>query len=134
MTWRHYNKIGHWIQRAYSKASGNDTIDPYPLFPGEARKILIIKKNIFEELRRLYKTFCRSLEPQTAKRPLPASRHAKRHVEECRPPVSEHVRPYEPSNAIAINECNYRRWCRVNEWFAEFGPDAEKFKRAVFIQ
>jgi hypothetical protein len=41
---------------------------------------------------------------------------------------------YEPTNAIYVNECDYRRWCRVNEWFAEFGPDAEKSERNDLIQ
>jgi len=49
-------------------------------------------------------------------------------------PEKTHFLAYEPSNAIAVNECDYRRWCRVNEWFAEFGPEAEKFERTMLIQ
>jgi hypothetical protein len=49
-------------------------------------------------------------------------------------PEKTHFSAYEPSNAIAVNECDYRRWCRVKEWFAEFGPEAEKFERTVLIQ
>jgi hypothetical protein len=41
---------------------------------------------------------------------------------------------YEPTNAIYVNECDYRRWCRVNEWFAEFGSEPEKSERALLIQ
>jgi hypothetical protein len=33
----------------------------------------------------------------------------------------KHTRDYQPSNAIAVNECDYRRWCRVSEWFNTFG-------------
>ncbi|MBI3618133.1 MAG: hypothetical protein HY210_07965 [Candidatus Omnitrophica bacterium] len=114
---------------------GNDTIDPYPLIPGEAKKILIVKKDIFEELRRRYEIFCRGLAKRTAKRALNVKPRQKR------PPqgygsdvIREHFKAYEPSNAIAVNECDYRRWCRVNEWFAEFGPDAEKFERTILVQ
>jgi hypothetical protein len=33
----------------------------------------------------------------------------------------EHTRDYEPSNAIQVNECDFRRWCRVSEWFNTYG-------------
>lgn len=38
---------------------------------------------------------------------------------------SQHFSAYEPSTAITVNECDYRRWCRVAEWFNQYGPDAE---------
>ena len=33
----------------------------------------------------------------------------------------KYQRDYEPSLAIQVNECNYRRWCRVSEWFNTYG-------------
>lgn len=69
------------------------------------------------------------------KRPVP------RKAEEKQTPKPKDDRPevkrqtdYEPTSAIYVNECDYRRWCRVNEWFAEFGPEAEKSEKTVLIQ
>jgi hypothetical protein len=114
--------------------NGNDTIDPYPLIPGEARKILIVRKDIFKELCVQYKTF---LQGRGRSAPRSSNITAPR---TCfsRPkepwPEKTQILAYEPSNAIAVNECEYRRWCRVSEWFAEFGPEAEKFERTILIQ
>ena len=47
---------------------------------------------------------------------------------------AKYQRNYEPTPAIYFNECDYRRWCRVNEWFAEFGPEVEKSERTVLTQ
>jgi len=114
---------------------GNDTIDPYPLIPGEAKKILIVRKDIFQELQDRYKAFCRSLTPRPAQRSSIVEA-PRRHFLRLTAPLSEkkHFRAYEPSSAVVVNECDYRRWCRVSEWFAEFGPDAEKFERTILIQ
>jgi hypothetical protein len=115
--------------------SGNDTIDPYPLIPGEAKKILIVKNDIFEELRDRYKSFCLGLAGRPAKRSSIIRAPGRRFLRPQAPlPEKTHFLAYEPSNAIAVNECDYRRWCRVNEWFAEFGPEAEKFERTMLIQ
>ncbi len=111
---------------------GNDTIDPYPLIPGEAKKILIVKKDIFQELRERYKAFCRSLIVQPVNRSSNRERN-KRHFS-ARNPLKirpRHLLAYQPSNAIATNECDYRRWCRVKEWFNQFGPEAEQFERQI---
>ena len=114
---------------------GNDTIDPYPLFPGEAKKILIVKQEIFEKLWKRYKTFRDGQKGQPEKRSPLIEALNKPFSSERLPAVHrEHFLPYEPSNAIAVNECDYRRWCRVNEWFAEFGPDTEKNERTILIQ
>lgn len=34
-------------------------------------------------------------------------------------------RDYEPTNAINLNTCDYRRWVRVKEWFNTFAQGAE---------
>jgi len=113
---------------------GNDTIDPYPLIPGEAKKILIAKNDIFEEFRLRYKAFLKDLKGRPAKRSSNLGT-IRRHSLRLKTPSAEktHFLPYEPSPAIVVNECDYRRWCRVSEWFREFGPDAEKFERTVSI-
>ncbi len=114
---------------------GNDTIDPYPLIPGEAKKILIVRKDIFGELQDLYQAFYRGLRARPARRSSPIEVPGRRFLRPKVPlPEKTHFLAYEPSNAIAVNECEYRRWCRVNEWFAEFWPEAEKFERTALIQ
>jgi len=112
--------------------TGNDTIDPYPLIPVGAKKILIVKRDIFEELAQRYKSFFTSLRGRLTKR----SKALKKPISRIKTalPEKNHFRAYEPSSAIVTNECDYRRWCRVSEWFAEFGSDAEKFERTILIQ
>ena len=113
---------------------GNDTIDPYPLIPGEANKILIVNNDIFEELRVQYKAFSHGLRGRPAKRSSNLGETRWHSLRQKMPSVKKtHFLPYEPSPAIVVNECDYRRWCRVIEWFKEFGPDAEKFERTAFI-
>ena len=115
--------------------SGNDTIDPYPLISWEARKILIVRKDVFRELQDCYQAFCRGLRGRLAQRSshikAPRSHFLK---PQTSLPEKTHFLTYEPSNAVAVNECDYRRWCRVSEWFAEFGLDIEKFERTILIQ
>ena len=109
---------------------GNDTIDPYPLIPGEAAKILCITPEAFAGISqafREFRNFIKRPEPRKAKpKQTPKPKDAW--------PDAKLPKDYEPTNAIYVNECDYRRWCRVNEWFGEFGPEAEKSERAVLIQ
>ena len=105
---------------------GNDTIDPYPLIAVEAKKILIIKRDIFEELRDRYKAFYRGLRGRSVKRSSNVEATRRPFLKpKMSLPKKNYFLAYEPSNAIAVNECDYRRWCRVNEWFAEFGNSKE---------
>jgi len=106
---------------------GNDTIDPYPLISKEAKRILCITDSTFQKICAKFQAFCRGL----AGRPKARSCHLeanKRHFSAPQQPDTDkrHFSDYEPTNAIYFNECDYRRWCRVSEWFKEFGPDAEK--------
>ena len=119
----------------FSTLFGNDTIDPYPLIPVEAKKILIVRKDIFGELQVQYSAFFQALRGRLHQRSSNI-KAPRRHFSRPQAPLPEktHFSTYQPSNAIAVNECDYRRWCRVNEWFAEFGPDAEKFERTILIQ
>jgi hypothetical protein len=43
-------------------------------------------------------------------------------------------RDYEPTAAIYVNECQYRRWCRVNEWFGQYAQGAEEISQRSFHQ
>ena len=130
----HYNRFISFRAIEIQFNFGNDTIDPYPLIPGEARKILIVRIDIFQELQDRYQAFCLGLTGRPAKKSS-IIRVPERRVLRPQAPLPEriHFLAYEPSNAIAVNECDYRRWCRVNEWFAEFGPDAEKSERTILI-
>jgi hypothetical protein len=126
---RNMLKLYHYrrsLSRFYFSFHGNDTIDPYPLISKEAAKILIIKKDIFEKLRNRYQTFYRSIAGRYVKRYLPVKAHNACFSKPKRTSTGNNrSSTYNPSNAIAVNECDYRRWCRVKEWFAEFNPDNE---------
>ena len=111
-------------------SSGNDTIDPYPLIPRGAAKILRITPASFKAINRAFNAF-RDFIKGPVPRKVELGRTAKPRISL---PEAQRQSDYEPTNAIYVNECNYRRWCRVNEWFAEFGPEAEKSERAVLIQ
>ena len=109
---------------------GNDTIDPYPLIPGKAAKILCITPETFTKIGQAFKAFRGFI-----KTPPPRKVEARQFLKPKDVLVkAKRKKDYEPTNAIYVNECDYRRWCRVNEWFAEFGPDAEKSERPVLIR
>jgi len=118
------------LSRCVSYESGNDTIDPYPLFPGEARKVLLIKKNIFEELADRYQAFRQSFAAQAIKTTIKSPRVKS----ELPKSEARHCSSYEPSGKDYINDYNWRRWVRVKEWFHEFGTNAEKPERNILIQ
>ena len=110
---------------------GNDTIDPYPLISEEATKILCITVKAFTEISRSFKAFrdfIKTTVPREFIKPefLPAPKNNTQEV--------TYQSDYEPTNAIYVNECDYRRWCRVTEWFNQFNPDAQKLERTLLIQ
>jgi hypothetical protein len=110
---------------------GNDTIDPYPLIPGEAAKILCITPETFARISQAYRAFRNFIKR-------PDSRKVVEPKCQSKPKDTvltvNHQRDYEPTNAIYVNECDYRRWVRVKEWFDEYGPDADKFEKTLLIQ
>jgi len=106
--------------------------------PRGPAKILCITPKTYAEICRAYKTilaFCRGLSGRPAKRSFNLGQIKKDFSEKNQPDNENNRFPdYEPSNAIYTNECDYRRWCRVNEWFTEFGPEAGKLERIISIQ
>jgi hypothetical protein len=105
---------------------GNDTIDPYPLIPEEAKKILCITDEIFKKIRTAYQAFCQGLRGRSLKRSLNLAPIRTNLLEQKLLNNKErHYSDYEPSKAIYVNNCDYRRWCRVKEWFNQYGPDAK---------
>ena len=117
------------VQVIQTVPSGNDTIDPYPLIPRGAAKILCITPKTYAEICRAYKSlraFCRGLSGRPAKRSLDLGQ-IKKDFSKKLPSNAEKTQfsDYEASNAISVNECDYRRWCRVSEWFKEFGQDSD---------
>lgn len=103
--------------------------------PRETKKILIVTKDIFEELRLQYKTLLKGLRGRAVKRSS-LKKTAREHIVRPKAVISgkKHFRAYEPSNAIAVNECDYRRWCRATEWFYQFSQQAVNFERNHFHQ
>jgi hypothetical protein len=95
---------------------GNDTIDPYPLIPREAAKVLCITHEAFARINREYHRFQNSIRKPALRKT------AARQITKPEDAQKNQTRPinYEPTNAIYMNTCDYRRWCRVSEWFAQF--------------
>jgi hypothetical protein len=96
---------------------GNDTIDPYPLIPVEAKKILCITQETFLNICQAYQAFRESIKPVILSKPVVKTIAATTY----QTLTYEHTRDYAPSNAIRVNECDFRRWCRVSEWFNTYG-------------
>ena len=110
----------------YLFSLGNDTIDPYPLIPAEGVKILCITDTVFQSLKLQYQAFRQHLAGHPKKNSFNTEQIQKNFPRKKRSSQrSEHFSAYGPSTAIAVNECDYRRWCRVSEWFNQYGPDAE---------
>jgi hypothetical protein len=97
--------------------NGNDTIDPYPLIPREAEKILCITQATFLNIHRAYQVFQEFIKPVTLIKPALKIIAPTTH----QTIAYQHTHDYQPSNAIYVNECDYRRWCRVSEWFNTYG-------------
>ena len=83
----------------------------------EAKKILCVTQATFLTICQAYQAFREFIKPVVLIKPAlktvaPTA---------CQPLAYEHTRDYQPSNAVYVNECDYRRWCRVNEWFKNYG-------------
>ena len=105
------------MSNAKKEGCGNDTIDPYPLIPVEAKKILCITQETFLNICQAYQAFRESIKPVILSKPV-----VKSIASTTSQTINyEYTRDYEPSNAIQVNECDFRRWCRVSEWFNTYG-------------
>ena len=107
---------------------GNDTIDPYPLIPVEAGKILCITLKTYAEIKQTYKTFRNSIKSKVQRIIVEPPRPSEAPLE------VGFQRDYEPTKAISCNDSDWRRWVRVKEWFNEYGPDAEICKGSLLIK
>ena len=124
---------------------GNDTIDRYPSLEAEIKKILVVSERKFKELQKDFESFLQGVRGRIHQRSslLEATRGQ---IFRPRQPsaasdsrigskdFTRHCQDYEPTNAIYTNSSEYRRWCRVNEWFNQFSPDAEIFKKSLLIK
>lgn len=89
-------------------------------------KILCITDETFKNIQQAYQTFCRGLRGRPIKRSLNFGTIKKNFLEQKQPNLKKkHFSGYEPSQAIYFNDCDYRRWCRVKEWFNQYGPDVK---------
>jgi hypothetical protein len=83
----------------------------------EAKKILCITQSTLLDISRTYQAFRESIKPviiiKAALKTMVPTIH--------QPITYTYTRDYQPSNAIYVNECDYRRWCRVSEWFNTYG-------------
>jgi len=117
------------------RTHGNGTIDPYPLIPGEAAKILRITEPMFLWIKDSYKRFRRSLMGRPAKR---SSRHEPLRRAPSSPEkpktLKRYFSTYEPTNAIYTNTSDFRRWCRVTEWFNKFAHGAENKQKTFNLK
>ena len=101
------------------KTFGNDTIDRYPLCASGILKILCITPAIGSEIYKAFESFRRLF-----KQPVPRKARAKEPEQKPKKVLSQDV--YEPTNAIACNDADWRRWTRVKEWFNDH-PVPENF-------
>jgi len=133
------------LSRPYFTKPGNDTIDCSPLLERGIKKILIVSEQKFKELEKEFGLFFQGLRDRLSQRSsLPEATRGpiSRSQEPSAAPdlkidsedLTQHYRDYEPTNAIYTNSSEYRRWCRVSEWFNQFSPDAEIFKRSLLIK
>jgi len=83
----------------------------------EAKKILCITQETFLNICQAYQAFREFIKPVV----LPKSTIKTIAPTTSRTITYEHTHDYEPSHAIQVNECDYRRWCRVREWFNTYG-------------
>ena len=104
------------VQLPIKKPIGNDTIDPYPLIPAGLNKILCITHETFTAISLAYHAFRESIRTAAASKVAAPKQEPKPILQEL-----QYQRNYEPSPAIQVNECDYRRWCRVKEWFNTYG-------------
>ena len=123
--------------RGFPLVFGNDTIDCYPLGEGGIRKILVVSEQKFQELEKEFQSFFQGVRGRLAAR---SSLPGANREGNCRlkPPAETfapkfaatenpgHFRDYEPSNAIYLNTCEWRRWVRVKEWFNQYAQGAEE--------
>ena len=87
-------------------------------------KILCITQSVFIAIQNFYRTFCQGLIGRPTKRSLNTVLTTSRSARPPKPTSQkEHFSTYEPSAAINVNECDYRRWCRVSEWFKTYGQE-----------
>ena len=126
---------------------GNETIDRYPLGKGGIKKILVVSERIFEKLQKDFELFFQGLSRgRTSRRSslLGAPRgqilRPQQPLQASGPKIDpgglvRRFRDYEPTAAIYLNECDYRRWCRVSEWFNQYAQGAaENILKRSFTQ
>ena len=83
----------------------------------EAKKILCITQETFLNICQAYQVFRESIKPVILPKPVVKSITSTT----SQAITYEHTRDYQPSHAIYVNECDFRRWCRVSEWFNTYG-------------
>ena len=93
-----------------SCAHGNDTIDPSPLIPGEATKILCITIKTYAEISQAYKAFRDFIKRPAARKVVEFKRPAqpKSRVEEINSQGD-----YDPTNAIYCNKATGAVGCAL---------------------
>ncbi len=83
-----------------------------------AKKILCITQSTFLNISQAYQALRESIKPVV----IVTKAALKTMVSTIHQPITyKYTRDYQPSNAIYVNECDYRRWCRVSEWFNTYG-------------
>lgn len=98
-------------------------------------KILCITDKTFKDIQASYQVFCRWVSGRLTRRSPHLEPLKEKFLVQKQPIVNKrHFLAYEPSNAIYVNTCDYRRWCRVKEWFNQYGPDVEISKEIMLIQ
>ena len=116
--------------RAFPKTNGNDTIDCYPLETGGIKKILVVSEQTFKEIQKEFKLFFKGLKSRASQRSLNLKAPG---GQDSKPKLStkeltnqnKHFRDYEPTNAIYLNNSQWRRRVRVKEWFSRYAQGSD---------
>ena len=125
------------MNSGFLKICGNGIIDRYPLEPKEINKILIVNELKFKELQKDFQLFFQGLRDRLNQRSSLIEANKGQNLRPQQPlkafnpeinseSLVRRFRDYEPTAAIYVNECDYRRWCRVTEWFNQYAQGAEE--------
>ena len=127
--------------------NGNETIDCYPSFKEEIKKILVVSEQTFKKLQKEFRLFFQGLKSRLSQRSSLLRPNRRQILRPQQPPKASGqkiglrtplrgFRDYEPTNAIYCNNSDWRRWVRVKEWFSQYGPesDDQKFQKMILIQ
>lgn len=100
------------------EAVGNDTIDRYPLFCEEIRKIICVKEGIFKRIQKDFRSFLKDNKVSCK----PRSKMIKNPKIKSNKTIIMPQSNFEPSNfSDSLNHAYNHRKGRMNDWHNTYG-------------